>query len=702
MRCFKTIIALICFSFLLGGCVYYNTFYLAEKNFNEAESEREKNESEKAGGRSKSKYNLAIEKSTRVLTEHPDSKYVDDALYIIGKSYYHLEDYYRSERKFRELLAAFPESDYVERALLYLGKCRLQREEYILARQAFEEIDSLTDNRDFKAEAQFMLGEIQFNQRQYPEAIKYYTNYVKEYASSEDAAKVQFKIGTAYTELNKPRQAKNAFLEVAEYKPNDSLYFESQFLAGEAYYELEMVDSGYTIFEALAENERYYDKAGKIRLKLAEALEIKNEFEGAIEEYERIAVEFERTEAAAIAFYRIGEIQVSQYNNLELAKEMYDSSIAVSRGSEVYQDAIQKSADISRLGQYREEVGDENLENDAAVQYQLAELYLVQLDNPDTALVEFEFLIDSFPDSKWAARALLARAYIFEEVYNMPESAQASYNRIINDYSHTDYVEQVSEITGTNLDQLDVDYPGRRYRQAETMLFDENDPDSAMALFTSVIEDFPDSKYASKSAYARAWLMEQFMPPDTYIPDDTSFVPDSTLIFAYQEVADSFPGTPYGDSALVRLGKKVQRRQPVRREQEPEPGEIMDTLPIDSLPQDVQEESYDLFADIDALIDTLREIDEKPVKEGDFVYPPSAYYTKFEGYVSFAVRLDSFGKPVEWVILQASGNKEIDEAAEEALRYTEFDPGEIPLEYSDKWQFYRIRVELPREVKGRE
>jgi TonB family protein len=707
MRFFKLTAIVISITLLFSGCVYFNTFYLAKKNFNEAEDRREKQGSDEAVGGSANQYQAAIEKSLKVITDHPDSKYVDDALYIIGKSYYHLGDFSKSERKFRELLAAYPESDYYDRALFYLGKCRLKQEEYILARQSFIQVDSVTKNRKWKAEAQYMIGEIEFNEGNFEEAVKYYTSYLEKYADANLAPRVQFKIGQAYDSLENYEASKNAYLNVADYGPSDSLYFQSQFNAGESYYALDMIDSGYAIFEKLSKDEKFYTSAGMIRLKLAEALEIKGDLEAAVDEYAQITEEFQRSESAARAYYRMGEIYMLELSDLETAKMMYDSSMTANRRSEVYQMALERSANISKLSQYRQAATAEDLEGAAQSQFQLAELYVFELENPDTALYEFQMVIDSFPESEYAPKALLARGYIFDKHLGMKDSSRAQYRQVIEDYPSSDQVEEAAMELNISLERIDADYAGQRYKTAERLIFNEDNIDSAMILLQSIVDEFPNSRYAPKAAYAKAWLTEKYVTPEEWDPADSTSVPDSVIILAYQAVADEYAGTPYGDSALVKLGRKVVPKPRIPQQQQ-------DTIPQDTLlpgDQDVIEDDRDLVVigtdtitanEIATLIDTLHVVDGDPIKEGDFVYPPSAYYSRFEGYVGFMVKIDFLGKPTDWRILQPSGIKEIDEAAVEALRYTEFDVGQIPPEFIDQWQFYRIRVELPPEIKGRQ
>ena len=94
----------------LNGCVYYNTMYHARRWFNEAESTRKAANRDLAKGAENKLYSDAIIKCSKVLSDHPTSSWVDDALFIIGKSFYHLDQNAKAERKFRELLSSFPKS----------------------------------------------------------------------------------------------------------------------------------------------------------------------------------------------------------------------------------------------------------------------------------------------------------------------------------------------------------------------------------------------------------------------------------------------------------------------------------------------------------------------------------------------------------------------------------------------------------------
>ena len=111
----KQIFSILIVVFLLGmitfvGCAYFNSFYNARKNYREAEKQRENSPTQQQNTQ---KYNKAIESAGRLLNDYPNSKWVDDALLLMGQSYYRLTQYNRALRKFDELLANHPDSPLI-------------------------------------------------------------------------------------------------------------------------------------------------------------------------------------------------------------------------------------------------------------------------------------------------------------------------------------------------------------------------------------------------------------------------------------------------------------------------------------------------------------------------------------------------------------------------------------------------------------
>ncbi len=97
---------------------YYNTFYNARRAFEEGRRAIETQQNQPidlttyltlfgppARTANAAAFNKAIEKSAEVVRRHPQSKWADDALMLIGKSYYYLGNYAGAAQKFREVIA---------------------------------------------------------------------------------------------------------------------------------------------------------------------------------------------------------------------------------------------------------------------------------------------------------------------------------------------------------------------------------------------------------------------------------------------------------------------------------------------------------------------------------------------------------------------------------------------------------------------
>ena len=104
----------ILFIFFLFSCAYYNTFYNAQKAFKDAEeiiNQTKKTEDGSIPEQAKKLLSSSIEKSQKVINKFPESKYIDDALFLIGKSSFLKEDYIFAKKYFNQLLLEFPNGD---------------------------------------------------------------------------------------------------------------------------------------------------------------------------------------------------------------------------------------------------------------------------------------------------------------------------------------------------------------------------------------------------------------------------------------------------------------------------------------------------------------------------------------------------------------------------------------------------------------
>jgi len=121
------VFATIAFAGVGSGCVYFNLYYNIKKTYREAERAQPGPDG-RATRQAQDTYDKVIRKCQQLILQHPDSKYVDDAVLLIGKSYYAKGEYPLAITKFEELAENFPESKLNEEGQLYLAKAHMEME----------------------------------------------------------------------------------------------------------------------------------------------------------------------------------------------------------------------------------------------------------------------------------------------------------------------------------------------------------------------------------------------------------------------------------------------------------------------------------------------------------------------------------------------------------------------------------------------
>lgn len=111
-------------------------------------------------------YNGKIQTLNRLITDYPESQYMDDALYEQGRAFVQMEDNTNAISRFNILVKKYPESN--------------------VARRAANEI-----------------GLLYYQEDKYPEAIRAYKEVIADYPGSEEARLAQRDLKSIYIDLNK-------------------------------------------------------------------------------------------------------------------------------------------------------------------------------------------------------------------------------------------------------------------------------------------------------------------------------------------------------------------------------------------------------------------------------------------------------------------------------------------------------------------
>ena len=779
---------IIIFALLSSSCVYFNTFYNAKQKFKQAEQSQQRAdlnrqqtnveivnradmpEEPSISLNDKTLYKAAIDKANKVAIFHPNSKYVDDALWIIGKSRYNMGEFTTSDKRLRELVVKFPDSKYIDEAYFYIGMSQFWLKKYDLAFDAFDHLQKIKKN-PYRDDAAFMNAYMDFIQGNYKSSNSSFSKFLKDFAKSDSAATAQFFIGVGYDSLGDYSQALQAYSRVDRYKPSRELYFDAQYAYGSTAFKADSIELGMRIFDDLSRQERYFTRSSIIRLKLAEGMNLSGKNEDAIKEYLKITEQFPKTEQSTEAYYYLGLIYQNNIYDLASAKDYFNKATQEKRDSPFRNLAIARAAQITKLENYREKLkkdsrasppGDslssppddgqasgkpvagndesqrpvknpdeyqklveqrmsdslnsllqlspgeysppkinpdtlqpslaldksdkaktdsvaadsQSVSNDIEIMFLLAELYHHDLNRPDSALNEYLLLAQSYPQSAYAPRALLASAFIFED-RGEESAADSIYKRIVRSYPSSAQARYaISKIEGASIPINEN--PAALFQKAEDLYFVAGNADSAIEMLNSIESTFPQSDYAAKSAFTRAWIVDETQALDG----------DSVSYRAFAEVADKYPETAYAENAKIKMGL-IKKQQPAKQPNKP-----------------AGEQGQPLSPEEDSLArvraDSLRKLAytlprAPAVKDtGEFLYPQDLLNEKRKGVVTFKIKLDLFGNVIDYELLGPSGNAEIDSVAIVALRNTTFDMSTVQdLSTLDDYFRYDIRFEPP-------
>ena len=654
--------------FLLSSCAYYNTFYNAQKKFNEGRKIQKKAGSDEPNTSANKHYDDAIKKASKVLTFHSNSKWVDDALFLIGKSFYYKGEYNKAERKFKELLVNFPEGDFTQDCHYYIGLCQYRMNSISQALITFNSIIKAEKKEKLKSDAAYILAEIYFEQKEYDDAIKNYYLIINEYKKEGLMGKAQFQIAECYFLKKDYEEAKEGFSLVRNFTKDRTLIFESQFKIGECLYLLNQVEEGMNLFQDLSKEQKYFKYLAKIQLKIAQGHLLQDSTDLALKEYENITVTSPRTDESCEAFYQMGIIYQEQIQDLKKAKELFDSATKEKSQAEIAKKALEKSANLAKLEEYQKQLTE--AEKPEITLYLLAEAYLFEMNQPDSAIAEFSILVEDYPESELAPKSLYAIGWILENIKNDEERSKEFYQKIWDQYPSSDYADLAWPFLGISQDSAKGLIPGYFFQEAERLLFEEGNIDSAKSFYDKIVQDFPESKYAPASQYALIWTQEQYDNPG-----------DSTVILAYQELVEKYPDSEYANAARLKLGLQIPKKpKPQPQEEKPPATEE----PADSLAQQ-EEEQQPMFP-----------LAPKPEIEGRFVYPESEIESGIKGKVVLKIKIDNFnGKVYEAEIVNSLNNHYIDEAALQAALETVFEPDSIDVMHVGGYFLYEVNVTPP-------
>lgn len=581
-----------------------------------------------------------LEKCSKILQFKSNTSYVDDALLMSGKAYYYQRNYLKALRKFRELLAKESESELIPETELWIAKTQLQMKSY---NEGLELLKTIIEKYPKKNEliVQCYIEEIKYYYfiEDYNKAIELANALVSVSKNSTLKAQTMYFIGDLYTKLENYEEALKAYKAVFDYSPPMDMELIAEIKYAKTLRLNNQFEKSLDVLNKLKKEQKNTTSFDLIDFEIGLNLKALGEYENALARLIFVDTTYTNSTVCAAARYEIGDLYENNLHNYDSAAVYYQKASNNSSTDE-YKLKIQNKFQLfTNYKKLRLDLTTQNeqlnyLKNPEEylkdsinyytkvekVQEEQTEEFSYQQTKRRSRGVEFDRYISSIamntnnivvdsqstnnilPPQKSTLSAdsintLLVRTKfelgnLFLTEFNLPDSALAYYNDIINNYQNSNLIPQVLYVSATiysakgdrqKADSL-FNYIYDNYKNSEivnlaakeinkpTIDF-EKDPakdeylyaeekmkdgkyQNSLKEFYKIFEKYPSSKYAPKALFTSGYILEEKL----------NLVDSAAVI--YDSLIQNYPKTEYASDINGKLDFYKKEKMRIEKERQ--------------------------------------------------------------------------------------------------------------------------------------
>ena len=349
---FKTFLFLFLLPFLLLSCsgiksswtnfrAHYNSYYNAENSFKagvkkvkeqpvEVNPELPQRVHLKPAKVSAESFNNTIEKGADILRRFPESKWTDDALFLLGKSYYYTGDFFLAIEKFEELNQLTENSRFKQEALIWKARSLLDLEDHK------EGIIFITANLDaaylskfYRAELKVLLGEHYAMQQNWEEAAQHLGGAIANLEESKLKGRTYFLYGQVLERLERFGEAFFAYDNVASRFPDYEYVYWSRMKKAEAARKEGNLQPAISIYTSMSRDDKNVSRLDRINYEISRTLEMQGDISRAEKGYKELLYSAKTTASGNVkakTYYRLGKINSEYYDDFTTAAAYFDTA----------------------------------------------------------------------------------------------------------------------------------------------------------------------------------------------------------------------------------------------------------------------------------------------------------------------------------------------------------------------------------------
>jgi len=548
---------------LCSGCAYYNTFYNARRYFEEGEKARLETVGESLPSSAKNAYQSVIDKSIIILNKYPQSKYVFPAMFLIGKSRYHLGEYTQAENIFRRLgqegraeyqnesqywlaltkwksgkpLPALNDlhtlydqindNQFLAKIHLSIAEIYLEIEETDQALVSLDNAADLTKDRSEKDQIYYRLSTLAFDQQEYDRALSAYRNVIKYTMVKKRKEDANLQIVTIYRIKEKFSEASNKIKDLLADENFKTVHGELEMELAKISIDQGDLEVAKTRFESITIDYERSEVSAEAYYHLGENSLKERGFEEALNYYEQVSSESRKSAFLKPSQRRIKEIQAYRTARNEMDALLEEKTANPSLVSEsdslgiTKDDALEPSpsqhlpkiglsgvpVQIDSTSVGSKETNPQNIlskKNQIAEKlYSLAELNAFHFDHFDSAIVYLQDIIENYTDTDIYPKSLFTLRFLFFESSDTAEAVQLE-DILLEQFPESEF----SLAIGKSQD-IEEGSNDNFLRDAEQLW--AQDKEASLNEYKSIVSADSTSDLAAKAVYSLAYHYDLFL-----------------------------------------------------------------------------------------------------------------------------------------------------------------------------------------------
>lgn len=413
---------------LAAGCAKYNTFFNAERAFDNAEQVREEalkrhEDPPEPSGQQKANYEIAIRKAQKILDDFPGHSLTDDALFLQAKAYHRLASYRMSIRKLDLLFSNFPKTEYQEEALYLQGLNYLLIGSLVKSQEYLDRLAKLFPESRYQAETRKVVGDNAFTMEDWETAYDSYREYLAQENGVQDPDRVGLKLGECCWELKRFTDGVPVLDYVIENTLSPEMAFRAKLLKVRMLTRMNEFAAAEALIGEIKPEAEIYQFEGMVALAEAENLFAQGEGDVATPLLQNLPDEWKTAEVRARAADLLGFSFLAE-GKWALAREQFKTALA---GKRVIEDPDRTRRLNGNLQDYlaaQAALKDASGEKVPRLKLLEANALLFGLGRPRQAAdLYMEATADTNADPGDAARALYGAIITYRDHLDRPDSA---------------------------------------------------------------------------------------------------------------------------------------------------------------------------------------------------------------------------------------------------------------------------------------